>query len=101
MYSILIVYLSRYSLFYIIICIHRMADVMGSGHFGVVFKGEWAAAPGVEGERNINVAVKILKTGTAKKNKVKFLQEAAIIGQFSHPNVVKLLGVVIGEQVRI
>jgi serine/threonine protein kinase len=88
-----------YSIFYII-CIHRMADVVGSGHFGVVFKGEWAAAPGVEGGGNINVAVKMLKAGTAKKNKVKLLQEAAIIGQFSHPNVVKLHGVVIGEKVR-
>ncbi len=89
-----------YSLFDII-CIHRMADVVGSGHFGVVFKGEWAAAPGAEGGGNINVAVKTLKAGTAKKDKIKLLQEAAIIGQFSHPNVVKLHGVVIGEQVRI
>jgi len=31
---------------------------------------------------------------------VKFLQEAAISGQFRHPNVVKLLGVVtVGEPV--
>ena len=46
------------------------------------------------------VAVKTLKTGADEMDKVKFLQEAAIMGQFSHPNVVKLHGIVItGEPV--
>ena len=35
-----------------------------------------------------------------EEEKVRFLQEAAIMGQFSHPNVVKLYGVVtVGEPV--
>ena len=33
-------------------------------------------------------------------DQVKFLQEAAIMGQFKHPNVIKLYGVVtVGEPV--
>ena len=40
------------------------------------------------------MAVKTLQEGTSEEDKVKFLQEAAIMGQFSHPNVVKLYGVV-------
>ena len=43
-----------------------------------------------------------IKTNQSKdeEDKVKFLQEAAIMGQFRHPNVVKLYGVVtVGEPV--
>ena len=55
-----------------------------------------------EGEEKIEVAVKTLKDGAGKEDKVKFLQEAAIMGQFSHPNVVKLYGIVTeGEPVSL
>ncbi len=48
----------------------------------------------------MEVAVKRLKPKATEKDKVKFLQEAAIMGQFLHPNVIKLQGVVtIGEPV--
>ena len=47
-----------------------------------------------EGGEKIEVAVKTLKEGAGEEDKVKFLQEAAIMGQFSHPNVVKLYGAV-------
>ena len=48
----------------------------------------------------VGVAVKMLKTGACQEEKVKFLQEAAVNGQFHHPNIVKLLGVVtVGEPV--
>ena len=43
-----------------------------------------------------------VKTNQSKieEEKIKFLQEAAIMGQFRHPNVVKLMGVVtVGEPV--
>ena len=50
-------------------------------------------------DQKINVAIKMLKDSAQDEDKVKFLQEAAIVGQFSHPNVVKLHGIVIGEQV--
>ena len=44
--------------------------------------------------------MKTLKPGSSEDEKVKFLQEAAINGQFKHPHVVQLLGVVIaGEPV--
>ena len=48
----------------------------------------------------MEIAVKTLKPNTTEEDRVKFLQEAAIMGQFSHPNVVKLYGVVtVGEPV--
>ena len=46
-------------------------------------------------DRSVKTAVKMLKESASKEDKVKFLQEAAIMGQFDHPNIVKLYGVVI------
>ena len=40
------------------------------------------------------MAVKTLKEGAKEEDRVKFLQEAAIMGQFKHPNVVTMYGVV-------
>ena len=46
------------------------------------------------------VAVKTLKEGSGEEDRVKFLQEVAIMGQFKHHNVVEVYGVVtIGEPV--
>ena len=42
----------------------------------------------------VEVAVKTLKEGSGEEDRVKFLQEAAIMGQFKHPNVVTVYGVV-------
>ena len=41
-----------------------------------------------------HVAVKILQGESCEKERVRFLREAAIMGQFSHRNIVKLIGVV-------
>ena len=60
-------------------------------------KGLWQA-PG----ETVEVAVKTLKPGSDENDRVKFLQEAAINGQFQHPKVVKLHGVVtVGEPVSV
>ena len=74
-------------------------ELLGLGEFGSVHKGKWVTS---EGGEKIDVAVKTLKEGAGEEDKIKFLQEAAIMGQFSHPNVVKLYGVVTdGEPVSI
>jgi len=45
------------------------------------------------------VAVKTVKS-TSEIERIKLLQEAAIMGQFAHPNVVRLHGVVtVGDPV--
>ena len=74
---------------------YRVTDHLGSGHFGNVNKGLWQTPGGSK-----QVAIKRLKEDPSDADRVKFLQEAAVNGQFRHPNVVKLLGVVtIGEPV--
>ena len=46
------------------------------------------------GDGAVDVAVKTLKEGSAEEDRIKFLQEAAIMGQFKHHNVVTIYGVV-------
>ena len=59
---------------------------LGSGEFGSVNRGVWTCERG-----ELDVAVKTL---TDSANTVKFLQEAAIMAQFRHPNVILLHGLV-------
>jgi ephrin-B len=71
----------------------EVVEYLGSGQFAAVNKAVWKTTGG-----EVEVAAKMLKTGASEKEKVKFLQEAAINGQFHHLNVVRLLGVVtVGE----
>ena len=56
---------------------------LGEGVFGKVKKGVWLRPDPIE------VAVKVLKD---ESEKVKLLKEAAIMGQFAHPNIVQLYG---------
>ena len=52
-----------------------------------------------DGNCPVNVAIKTVKN-TTEEERVKLLQEAAIMGQFAHENVVRLHGVVtVGEPV--
>ena len=46
----------------------------------------------------VQVAVKTLNSQYSKSDRVKFLREAAIMGQFVHNNVVQLHGVVTEEE---
>ena len=45
------------------------------------------------------VAVKTMEGGASEGDRIKFLQEAAIMGQFHHPNIIKIVGVVIDRHV--
>ena len=72
-----------------IFLIFRITKGLGSGQFGVVSMGVWQSPMGA-----MEVAVKQLQPGVTEAEKIRFLQEAAINGQFRHPNVVQLMGVV-------
>ena len=75
----------------------RITCHLGSGQFGSVEQGVWKR----QGTKPVDVALKSL-TKTSEEDRVKFLQEAAIMGQFVHPNIVRLIGVVkIGDEVRV
>lgn len=68
---------------------NRIGSWLGSGQFGTVHQGTWKCTP----KHTVEVAVKTLKDDANTTDRVKFLQEAAIMAQFRHPNVVTLHGV--------
>lgn len=61
-----------------------------TGEFGEVCSGRLK----LPGKRDMSVAIKTLKVGYTEKQRRDFLCEASIMGQFDHPNVVHLEGVV-------
>ncbi|XP_069702936.1 ephrin type-B receptor 2 isoform X1 [Periplaneta americana] len=67
--------------------------IIGGGEFGDVCRGKLKLPP--DGCRTeIDVAIKTLKPGSSDKARNDFLTEASIMGQFEHPNVIFLQGVV-------
>eukprot|EP00731_Ephydatia_muelleri_P014769 Em0008g489a len=66
-------------------------SALGHGQFGGVHKGKWKSPKG-----EWEVAIKVLDPTKSHhdEDKVKFLQEAAIMAQFKHPNVILLYGIV-------
>ncbi|CDW57003.1 ephrin type A receptor 4 A [Trichuris trichiura] len=65
-------------------------EVIGEGEFGEVCKGKLC----ITATHFEMVAIKMLKTGSSPKARLDFLAEASIMGQFDHPNVVQLKGIV-------
>ena len=52
-----------------------------------------------EGVTALEVAVKSMELGACKDGRVKFLQEAAIMGQFGHRNILRVFGIILNESV--
>nr|CDJ87896.1 Ephrin receptor and Fibronectin and Tyrosine protein kinase and Sterile alpha motif homology 2 domain containing protein [Haemonchus contortus] len=78
-----------------------ITEVIGGGEFGDVCKGGLKrnmVGGGIANSIFDNeidvVAIKTLKPGSSAKAKADFLLEASIMGQFAHPNVIRLIGVV-------
>ncbi|XP_041419444.1 ephrin type-A receptor 3 isoform X2 [Xenopus laevis] len=68
----------------------RIERVIGAGEFGEVCSGRLR----LPSKGEICVAIKSLKAGYSEKQRRDFLGEASIMGQFDHPNIIRLEGVV-------
>ncbi|XP_021263363.1 tyrosine-protein kinase Fes/Fps isoform X2 [Numida meleagris] len=68
-----------------------LGERIGRGNFGEVFSGRLRAD-------NTPVAVKSCRETLPPELKAKFLQEARILKQYSHPNIVRLIGVCTQKQ---
>ena len=74
----------------------RSGSKIGSGKFGMVLHGVWTCD-----EKCTQVAIKTLHSKVSEEEKTKLLTEAAIIGQFTHMNIVRLHGVVISKNSQV
>uniref|UniRef100_A0A8C9QYF3 receptor protein-tyrosine kinase n=1 Tax=Scleropages formosus TaxID=113540 RepID=A0A8C9QYF3_SCLFO len=68
----------------------KIEEVIGAAQFGEVSRGRYRPL----GRREVQVAVKTLRWGVTDRERAVFLSEAGVLGQFDHPNVLKLEGVI-------
>ncbi|XP_031817398.1 ephrin type-A receptor 8 [Sarcophilus harrisii] len=68
----------------------HIEKIIGSGESGEVCYGRLQ----MPGQREVPVAIKALKAGSSERQRRDFLSEASIMGQFDHPNIIRLEGVV-------
>jgi len=62
---------------------------LGHGQFGIVSLATWT-----NNDSSTSVAVKTLNRRPSQKQKIKFFQEAVIMAQFVHDNVIRMYGMV-------
>ncbi len=82
--------------------IYRLKEKIGSGRFRTVYRAVWEFSISEDNIKNgevqaisAQVAVKVMDQKLAEC-KIKFLQEAVLLGQFNDPNIVTVFGVVTG-----
>ncbi|XP_072536675.1 ephrin type-B receptor 5 [Salminus brasiliensis] len=68
----------------------KIEEVIGAAQFGEVSRGRYRPL----GRKEVLVAVKTLRWGVTERERGVFLSEAGVLGQFDHPNVLKLEGVI-------
>ncbi|XP_051775040.1 ephrin type-A receptor 7-like isoform X1 [Erpetoichthys calabaricus] len=68
----------------------KIERIISTGEFGEVCRG----CLKLPSKRELPVAIKTLRAGCSDKQKRIFLTEASIMGQFDHPNIVRLEGVI-------
>lgn len=67
--------------------------IAGQGSFGTVYKGVLRDAG-----HEVPVAIKELKPGIDEKAKIHFLQEAYLLAQLNHPNIIAFVGGIFKEE---
>ena len=72
---------------------YRLGDEIGSGNFGVVYRGLWNHRG-----RKDQVAIKTLHNKASEEEKLKLLREASTVQQFLHINIIKFYGVITSRE---
>ncbi|KAK6101576.1 Protein tyrosine kinase family protein [Brugia pahangi] len=65
---------------------------LGEGAFGEVYLAQY-----VQMNKITDVAVKTMREEASRQARLKFMKEARIMRKFSHPNVVKIMGIMVYE----
>ena len=76
-----------------------MKEHLGSGQFGIVYRGLLTVSGVYSDEGGVKeVAVKTMENGASEEQRIKFLQEATIMGQFNNPYIITIYGVLTSSQ---
>ena len=70
--------------------------IIWTGEFGDIWKGNLT-----RNNQKIPVAIKIFNPVSDEKKTNDFLREASVMGKFSHPNVISLLGLILKKPIMI
>ncbi|XP_066930662.1 focal adhesion kinase 1-like isoform X2 [Clytia hemisphaerica] len=81
----------------------ELEDIIGQGQFGDVYKGMYTSP---KTKTTTSVAIKTYREDREKENEdatrsEKFLEEAYLMKQFDHPHIIKLIGIVSSNPIRI
>uniref|UniRef100_A0A183CJZ3 Tyrosine-protein kinase n=1 Tax=Globodera pallida TaxID=36090 RepID=A0A183CJZ3_GLOPA len=68
---------------------------LGRGTFGVVRRGSFKESPNGQ---SVQVAIKVVSQRSSKEQIKEFMNEARIMRQFNHRNVIKFHGVALGQE---
>ncbi|XP_053311914.1 ephrin type-A receptor 7-like [Spea bombifrons] len=68
----------------------KIERILGTGEYGEICRG----CLKLPSKRELPVAIQTLRVGCSDKQKRAFLAEASIMGQFDHPNIIRLEGVI-------
>ncbi|XP_009994997.1 PREDICTED: ephrin type-A receptor 10 [Chaetura pelagica] len=68
----------------------KIERIIGTGEFGEICRG----CLKLPSKRELPVAVQTLRAGCSEKQQRSFLAEACTMGQFDHPNIIRLEGVI-------
>ncbi|VDM48539.1 unnamed protein product [Toxocara canis] len=71
----------------------QMTKKLGEGAFGEVYLAEFVSDDG----QIVKAAVKTMREHCTRDARLKFMKEARIMRKFSHPNIVRILGIVVDE----
>ena len=77
--------------------ISRLKEYLGRGQFGIVQRGIWRIKCET-GCQDKDVAIKI---ASELEERVKFLQEAVIMGQFKNAYILQIFGIINEDHVSI
>ncbi|VDK56606.1 unnamed protein product [Gongylonema pulchrum] len=70
----------------------QLQKKLGEGAFGEVYLAQY-----IQAKQVVSVAVKTMREEASRQARLKFMKEARIMRKFEHPNVIKIMGIVVFE----
>ncbi|XP_077974626.1 receptor tyrosine-protein kinase erbB-4-like isoform X2 [Styela clava] len=79
----------------------RIGKILGSGAFGTVHNGYWIPDLAPREKVRVPVAIKVLRDESSQVASNEILDEAFVMASCEHPNLVRLLGISLSQQIML